>query len=137
MHENNAIKAYKSEIIRQLEALNIYKSEFSLIINVYAETLAERDRIYMQYVDEGAQPVIEKVSDRGARNTGKNPLLQAWTDLSELCRKLSNELGLSPAALKRLSDQKVTPPKQQSPLEKVIEKFEKQYGSNAGNEVNK
>lgn len=124
MHENNAIKAYKEEIVSQLEALNIYKSEFSLIINVYAETLAERDRIYKQYVDEGAQPVIEKVSDRGARNTGKNPLLQAWTDLSELCRKLSNELGLSPAALKRLSDQKVTPPKQQSPLEKVIEKWE-------------
>lgn len=135
MHENNAIKAYKEEIIRQLEALNIYKSEFSLIINVYAETLAERDRIYKQYVDEGAQPVIEKTSDRGAKNFAKNPLLQAWTDLSELCRKLSNELGLSPAALKRLSDQKVTPPKQQSPLEKVIEKLEKQYGSNAGNEV--
>lgn len=129
MHENKAIKAYKEEIVSQLEALNIYKSEFSLIINVYAETLAERDRIYKQYVDEGAQPVIEKVSDRGARNTGKNPLLQAWTDLSELCRKLSNELGLSPAALKRLSDQKVTPPKQQSPLEKVIEKWEKQYGA--------
>ena len=73
MHENNAIKAYKSEIIRQLEALNIFKAEFSLIINVYAETLAERDRIYKQYVDEGAQPVIEKVSDRGARNTGKIP----------------------------------------------------------------
>lgn len=137
MHENNAIKAYKSEIIRQLEALNIYKAEFSLIINVYAETLAERDRIYKQYVDEGAQPVIEKVSDRGARNTGKNPLLQAWTDLSELCRKLSNELGLSPAALKRLSDQKIQPPRQRSPLEKVIEELEKQYGSNAGNEENK
>jgi len=135
MHENKAIKAYKEEIVSQLEALHIFKPEFSLIINVYAETLAERDRIYKQYVDEGAQPVIEKVSDRGARNTGKNPLLQAWTDLSELCRKLSNELGLSPAALKRLSDQKIQPPKQQTPLEKVIEKWEKQYGSNAGNEV--
>ena len=137
MRENAAVKRYRQQIVKQLEALHIYKPEFSLTINVYAETLAERDRIYKQYVDEGAQPVIEKVSDRGARNTGKNPLLQAWTDLSELCRKLSNELGLSPAALKRLSDQKVTPPKQQSPLEKVIEEFEKQYGSNAGNEVNK
>lgn len=135
MHENKSIKAYKSAIISQLETLHVYKAEFDLIISVFAQVLAERDAVYAQYIAEGAQPVIEKVSDRGARNTGKNPLLQAWTDLSELCRKLSNELGLSPAALKRLSDQKVTPPKQQSPLEKVIEKLEKQYGSNAGNEV--
>lgn len=135
MRENAAVKRYHTQIVQQLEALHIYKEEFSLIINVYAEVLAERDRTYQQYLEEGGQACIERVSDRGARNSGKNPLLQTWQDLSELCRKLSNELGLSPAALKRLSDQKVTPPKQQSPLEKVIEKFEKQYGSNAGNEV--
>lgn len=131
MRGNAAVKRYRQQIVKQLEQLHIYKDEFLLIVNVYAETLAERDRVYKQYVDEGSQPVIEKTSDRGAKNTGKNPLLQTWCDLSELCRKLSNELGLTPAALKRLSDQKIQPPKQQSPLEKVIERLEKQYGSNA------
>ncbi|MBP3746345.1 MAG: P27 family phage terminase small subunit [Ruminococcus sp.] len=131
MHENKAIKVYKTAIVSQLEALHVYKAEFDLIISVFAQVLAERDAVYAQYIAEGAQPVIEKVSDRGARNTGKNPLLQSWQDLNEQCRKFSNELGLSPASLKRLSDQKIQPPRQMSPLEKAIAKFEQEYGNNA------
>lgn len=126
MRKNAAVKRYHTQIVQQLEALHIYKEEFGLIINVYAETLAERDRVYQQYLEEGAMAVIERVSDRGARNSGKNPLLQTWQDLSELCRKLSNELGLSPASLKRLSDQKIQPPRQASPLEKVLISLENQ-----------
>ena len=48
--------------------------------------------------------VVEHVSDRGAVNLKRNPLLQLWQDLNAQALAYWRDLGLTPAGLKRLKD---------------------------------
>ena len=124
MPDKRTINRYISKITDQTKALRTYQPEFNTIIQNFAELLSERDRVLKQYMDEGSRPVITHRSDRGAVNTVKNPLLLMWLDLTAEARKYANELGLTPKALRTLSDVKIQPPKAETPLEKVLREIE-------------
>lgn len=111
---------WKREIVKKCKTVGTFRDEFLPAINTLCDILEERDRVRKQYIAEGAQPVIVKTSDRGAQNTGKNPLLTMWEDLNRDALAYWRELGLTPAGLKAL-DKDMMKPKQKSALSGLLD----------------
>ena len=111
---------WRREIIKKCDSIGTYKSEFLPVINTLADILEERDRVRKQYHAEGAQPLIEKVSDRGAVNKAKNPLLTAWEDLNKDALVYWRDLGLTPAGFKKLNSEMAGKQKPVEGLEKLL-----------------
>lgn len=116
-------KDWRKRIRKELEGLNTYKASYDTIISSLASILEERDRVYQKYQDEGARPIIERTSDRGAVNMAKNPHIVLWNELNAAALSYWRELGMTPAGYKKLNATVIESP-QQSPLEALLEKLE-------------
>lgn len=112
---------WRREIIKKCESIGTYKPEFLPVINTLADILEERDNIRAQYRREGSHPLVTKISDRGAVNSGKNPLLTAWEDLNKDALVYWRDLGLTPAGLKKLTDSVMKDQKKENSLEQLLE----------------
>lgn len=97
-------KAWKNLIVKQCQAVGTMNEAFISVIDTLADILEQRDAAYSQFVKEGSQIVIERVSDRGAVNSGKNPLWLSWENLNTQALKYWDSLGLTPKGLKAISD---------------------------------
>lgn len=111
---------WKRAIRRATKAAGTYKKTFDAPIDALAKILEQRDSVYQEYLDGGAVPVVERVSDRGARNSAKNPLLTLWMELNRDALAYWRELGLTPSGLKRLNESAMASTKEQSALEKAL-----------------
>lgn len=112
-------KQYQTRIETASKNAGTYQKYFRQMIVTLADILAERDRVRKQYIDEGAQPLVEIVSDRGAVNRRPNPLLKQWQDLNTQALNYWRDLGLTPAGLKKINDDKMKKD-ESSDLEKVL-----------------
>ena len=95
---------WKTTIREQMERAGTYESHYDAAIDALSEILEQRDHAYSEYIEKGAQLLVEKKSDRGAVNMVKNPLLQIWNDLNSSALAYWRDLGLTPAGLKRIND---------------------------------
>ena len=111
---------WKRAIRRATKAAGTYKKQFDAPIDALAKILDQRDRVYQEFLDGGAEAVIVRVSDRGARNSGKNPLLTLWMELNRDALAYWRELGLTPSGLKKLNDAAMQGAKEQTALEKAL-----------------
>ena len=82
-----------------------YIPSFETTVQILSELLYERDRVYQEYQDGGANPVIVFTTDRGAQNLKPNPLLKEWQDLNSTALLYLRDLGLTPAGLRKLQGQ--------------------------------
>ena len=96
----------RAETIRkQMRSAGTYREAFEPTIMALSEILDQRDNAYRDFLESGAEIVIDFTSDRGSTNKKKNPRLQAWEDLNEQALRYWRECGLTPAGLKRLNEQ--------------------------------
>ena len=100
-------KKWKSVIKRKMTEVGTYKPAFDKTIETLATILEHRDDIYTVFLAEGGFYIVEKISDRGARNAGKNPLFVMWTELNAQALSYWRDLGLTPAGLKRIDENAV------------------------------
>ena len=119
------IDSWKRLIKRQTKAVGTYSKTFDSVIDALAKILAERDAVYQQYEDEGSCALIEKVSDRGARNQAINPLLTLWKDLNTSALAYWRDLGLTPAGLKRINEAAMQKKEKGSALEEALKSIGK------------
>lgn len=105
-------KKWKSLIKKNITENGIYRKSFDPVIETLADILEERDRVRQEYLDTGAKPLINKISDRGAVNAGKNPLLTTWDELNKTALQYWRDLGLTPAGLKKLDEESLKPKKE-------------------------
>ena len=96
---------WKKRLNRDCKALGTYKSEFDTVIETLSKILAQRDATFEQFIDEGGHILILKISDRGAENRVKNPLLGIWKELNDQAIVYLRELGLSPKGYKAITDE--------------------------------
>ena len=96
---------WKTTIEGQIKFDHDYIPSFQTTIQILSEMLEERDRVYSQYLEDGARPVVEFVSDRGATNLKQNPLLRQWQEINTLCLSYLRDLGLTAAGLRKLQGQ--------------------------------
>jgi len=101
-------ETWKNRIIDAMQKVGTYNESFTDLIDTLADILEQRDRAYQDYIDSGAEPCIEKISDRGARNVAKNPRIVLWSDLNTQALAFWRDLGLSPSGLKKLGENTVT-----------------------------
>ena len=116
-------KEWKKRIKKACETVGTYQPSFDDVIDTLAAMLEERDRIYLQYVEEGSQPLVIVVSDRGQENWRDNPLLTTWRSLNRDILQYWRDLGLTPAGLKKIVDENMNKP-EESALEKVLANLE-------------
>lgn len=97
-------KEYKREIIKRLKALALYKPEFTPTIERLATLYVECDKLTEQYTKSGGNPVILHTNTTGGKNQKKNPILQARDEVYAQLLAHERELGLTPAALKKINE---------------------------------
>lgn len=96
---------WKKRITEQIKIEHDYIASFQTTIDILAEILEERDRVYAAYIEDGAQPTVIFTTDRGQKNPKPNPLLTQWQDLNVTALQYLRDLGLSPAGLRKLQGQ--------------------------------
>ena len=96
--------AWKNRIISATKAVGTYRDAFLPMIDTLANILAERDKIYQEYVETGAKPVVEHTNKNGSTNRTKNPLLVSWGDMNTSALSYWRDLGLTPAGLKKIDE---------------------------------
>lgn len=95
---------WKKLIIQKMNVAGTYDEVFDPVIETLVDILVERDRLYKQYTKEGSKPLVTVVSDRGAENQRKNPLLSSWQELNRDALAYWRDLGLTPAGLKKIDE---------------------------------
>ena len=96
--------AWNRKVKKLMREAGTYEKHFEPAISALAEILEQRDHAYEEYMESGARLLVEKVSDRGAVNMVKNPLLQVWNDMNTTALSYWRDLGLTPAGLKRINE---------------------------------
>lgn len=99
-------RRWKEEITAACKDAGTYQPFFEGAIDTLAQILEQRDKIHKQYVDEGANPIVIRHTDRSEQKyTAKNPLLALESDLNSQALAYWKELGLTMKSWKELKNQ--------------------------------
>lgn len=91
----------KKSVVEAMQAMNTYKPEFEPIIEIYVGLNNQYKKLQSQF---------KKTKYKVEENTGysdnskKSPLVATMENLRKDILKYANELGLTPAGLKRLNE---------------------------------
>lgn len=102
---------WKKKIIDQCVAVGTYKDAFLPAIDALSRLLEQRDAVYEEYTASRSGALVVRISDRGAVNQAVNPLLRQWQELNKDALAYWRDLGLTPAGLKRISEDAMAKPK--------------------------
>lgn len=97
---------YISKITKSMESLGIYDEEFDKSIEILNDILNDLDFARKDFKADDRQYVVEYTNKNGGKNLVKNPQYQIIADLSDRALRYLNELGLTPAGLKKIKDKK-------------------------------
>ena len=120
---------WKYDINKQLKITPEYLPAFDTTIEILAQILEERDRVYSEYLASGARPIITFESDRGAKNPKANPLLTQWQDLNKTALAYLRDLGLTAAGLRKLLGQL---PEEREQKPNTVDDIREKYGIATG-----
>lgn len=97
-------RKWKNKIKKACREAGTYQPYFDHVIDTLASILEKRDDAESQYIQSGAEPLVEYTNKGGATNMIKNPALVLWDDLNKSALAYWRDLGLTPAGLKKLND---------------------------------
>lgn len=117
-------QAWRKKILSQMTVEKELLPSFDTSVNVLAEILEERDRVYKAYEEDGARPVVEFTTDRGSVNMKPNPLLKQWQELTVTALQYLRDLGLTAGGLRKLQGQL---PQEKSGKLDALEEFKKEF----------
>lgn len=100
--------AWKKKILKCMADAGTREEYFDATADTLADILERRDMAIEQWREEGMLLLVEKTSDRGAKNTAKNPLLTIIQECERDALSYWSSLGLTPSSLKKVfKDDKV------------------------------
>lgn len=111
---------YKKALIKATQDLGVYDISFNQSLDILAEILTERERVYKEYVKDGRRPLVLIISDRGAENMRPNPLLKQWNELNNAALSYLSAVGLTPAGLKKINNGALADGASVSALDKIL-----------------
>lgn len=94
----------KRTIIERMTKLGTYKPQYMEAINRTAKLYVQMDEIEAAFAKSGGKIVVVHTNKAGAKNFVKNPFLQARDEVYTQLLAHERELGLTPAALKRINE---------------------------------
>ena len=98
-------KSWKTKIRKATREAGTYKPYFDHVIDTLAGILERRDDAREMYEESEDGPVIAFTNKSGAENRVKNPLIGIIEDADRTALSYWKELGLTPAGLKKISDE--------------------------------
>jgi hypothetical protein len=107
--KRTTIRQYENDIIRKMTTIGIYREEFEQTIYILAKMLREYDETERNFEDTGGRVVIKYTNKAGATNATKNPYYLALESLRVSILEYLKELGLTPAALKKINEASLHP----------------------------
>ena len=90
-----------------MQALNIYKPEYEYAVKGLARALTDMEKMLDLFDKSGGQIMVKHTNKVGATNVVKNPFYLAIETLRQDILAYSRELGLTPAALKKINEGEV------------------------------
>lgn len=100
-----------------MEALGIYKPEFDITIKIYVGLIRQYNALEKQ-LKQSNYDVTEKTGY--SDNAKKSPLITTMESLRKDILQYSNQLGLTPTGLRKLTEMKAQPQSQPSVLEQAM-----------------
>ena len=116
-------KGFREKIRKDLIASGLYREEFERIIWRLAELYVRMQKTRALYRDTGESPIITSVNKAGAEYYTKNPYLQELDFLQKTALELEKELGLTPAALKKINEAAMLAVPEEDPLSAALGKL--------------
>lgn len=95
----------KKSVTEAMKAMNTYKPEFEPIIEIYVGLNNQYKKLLTKFKAVGYK--VEE-STGYSDNSKKSPLVSTMENLRKDILKYANELGLTPAGLKRLNEKNKT-----------------------------
>ena len=120
--ERSPMEKAKRQIVDRMKALGTYKPQYMAAIGRTAELYLELGRLAKEYQKSGCVTIVEHTNKAGATNLVKSPIRCAIEDVYNLLLAYERELGLTPAAMKKLGAA-VEEKQQKSPIELALEKL--------------
>lgn len=93
-------KALEKKLKNACQSLGVYKPEFDMIISELAD-LQIRKELVKESFEESGEPYIVTFANG---NTGTNSHIKLYMEMNAQTIKYCNELGLTPAGLKKLGE---------------------------------
>ena len=98
---------YYNDIVKKMQSLNLYRDEYEHAIKGLSRALSDQEKTLTLFDKSGGQIMIKHTNKAGATNAVKNPFYLALETLRKDVLDYSRELGLTPAALKRINESAV------------------------------
>lgn len=93
---------YEKRIIKAMNAVGTYKTEFNQVIKTLAKIYEQFDEAKEQFEKTGGQYVIKHTNKNGSVNIIKNPLYRIVEEMEEKILAYNRELGLTPSGYKKI-----------------------------------
>lgn len=115
---------WRAKIKQQCEEMKTFQTSFNSAIDTLAKILEQRDAAIDQFKREGSILIIEKVSDRGAVNSGINPLVRLIDTLNNTALSYWRELGLTPSSFRKMTGTTAPAEEKKSGLAEALKAIE-------------
>ena len=105
---------------KNMQSLGIYKPEFDMTISIYASLVEQ----YQSIEKDFKQSKFKVEEKTGSNNSKRSPMVATLENLRKDILSYSNHLGLTPAGLRKLSDDmKIKKAEPASKLEMALNAF--------------
>ena len=98
-------KRWRDHITQCCKDAGTYKPYFDDVIDTLAEILYKRDRVQAAFRKMGGDVLVEHTNKGGNKNLELHPALKTVNDLNRDALSYWRDLGLTPAALRKLNEQ--------------------------------
>ena len=115
---------WKRKIKKATVDAGTYRNIFDAVIDTLSDVLEQRDRAKEQFMKSGGNMVISYTNKGGATNPSKNPFMLAWDDLNSTALSYWRELGLTPAALRKMTGTTAPAEEKKSGLAEALKAIE-------------
>lgn len=109
-------------IVDRMKALGVYKPQYDALIGRTARLYVKLDELEREYAESGAARFVEYTNKAGATNLIASPHVKAIEDAYAELLVHERELGLTPAAMKKLGGGLEEKP-QKNPIDAALEKL--------------
>ena len=103
--EEKAIRKILKKTVEKMQAVGTYRPQFDSAIRTYSEMKYELDILTQQFYENGCKTEEDYTNKSGATNIRKTALYLSLEEKRENVNKRENELGLTPAGLKKINDE--------------------------------
>ena len=97
-------KGVRVKIRDACRGVGTYREEFETLIARLAEMYVRREKTKDEFRKSGGKAIIMQVNKGGSKYAVKNPILQEIDFCDRCILELEKELGLTPAAIKKINE---------------------------------